>query len=472
VHLLAAAFWSGGLLLLALVTLGLLAGAADDAATPAALARLAHRFSDIALAAVGVVVATGVLASVARVSGPRNLTGESYGLTLIVKVLLVLLVLVVAGTNLLFIVPRLRRAAEAGDTPVALGQAGRLRLSAAIELALVAAILVCAARLTMIAPADGPLVVDIAPRHLAVAESATVGDLRVYVAGTIADDPAGALTVTVADAVTSTAATDVARVIVLATAPDPTGGSAAGLRDRFDLEATGPGSWTLPLSRLGFQAAWSLEVTVRRAGEPDLVATFPLDLAGTGPQPPALVADAWRLPDFTLSSWILLASAIVTLAGGLVLVRRLPGLEPATGGVFLLMILLIGGGFALSAWRFSPTPSSRAGLANPLDAGDAAVVAQGEALWAARCMSCHGVDGRGPDEEAIVSAHGHRSGPYDLTDAASQRPTDGDVFSAITDGVPGTTMPSYAMALTDEERWALVIWQRELQREAELNVGT
>jgi len=333
------------------------------------------------------------------------------------------------------------------------------------------AILVCAARLTMIAPADGPLVVDIAPRHLAVAESATVGDLRVYLAGSVGDDPTGMLTVTVADAVASSAAADVARVIVVATAPDPTDAASTPLHDRFDLAAAGPGSWSLPLARLGFQAAWSIEVIVRRAGEPDAVATFPLDLAGTGPQPPTLVADQWRLPAFTLSSWILLASALVTFAGGLVLVRRLPGLEPATGAVFLLMVLLIGGGFALSAWRFSPTPSSRTGLANPLDAGDTAIVATGAALWGARCASCHGVDGRGPDEEAVVSAHGHRSGPYDLTDATSQRPTDGDLFSAITDGVPGTTMPAYMLALTDDERWALVIWLRDLQRTAELNVG-
>ena len=162
-------------------------------------------------------------------------------------------------------------------------------------------------------------------------------------------------------------------------------------------------------------------------------------------------------------------SAGYAFGGGLVLVRRLPGLEPATGGIFLLMIVLIAGGFALSAWRFSPTPTSRSGLRNPLDAADAAVVAQGDAIWAARCASCHGVDGRGPDEAAIVSAHGHRSGPYDLTDAASQRPTDGDLFAFITEGVPGSEMPAYGMALNDEERWALVIWLRQLQREAELN---
>jgi putative copper resistance protein D len=40
--------------------------------------------------------------------------------------------------------------------------------------------------------------------------------------------------------------------------------------------------------------------------------------------------------------------------------------------------------------------------------------------------------------------------------------TDGQIFYFITNGFPGTAMPSFANALTDQQRWDLVNYLRTL----------
>jgi high-affinity iron transporter len=80
-------------------------------------------------------------------------------------------------------------------------------------------------------------------------------------------------------------------------------------------------------------------------------------------------------------------------------------------------------------------------------------LAAGERLYATRCASCHGADGRGDG----ALARGLVPPPADLRDPsvlASAVPL--DFYRKITHGVPGTAMPAFDDLLSREERWDVV----------------
>jgi copper transport protein len=461
-HLASAALWGGGIALLGLFLFRQLADR-ERATIDTAIAAIA-RFSRCALLAMILLVGSGIVSAAFHVSGPKNLTGESYGRTLILKVMLVVLVLVVAGTNRLFIIPRLR-AAQGSNRENAFGQSERIRQTALLEAVAALLILFAAARLTELPPADGPLTVDVAGRQGAISEQAAAGDLTIALTGQL--DPAAgeSLTITVTDAGNDEPASDLARVIVLATAPDPLAPDGDPIRDRFDAIAVdgAPGVYAFPRTRLGIQTTWQIEIAARRLGMPDANATFNLDLTAVGAQPPRLVDDHWRRPTLPWTGWLALAAAAATFAGGIVLLRRLKGLEPVTGGIFLAVIVLISSAFALSAYRSGPIPTNGHSLQNPASAADSSLLQPASDLFAAQCASCHGAAGQGTDN----GEHGHGGGDRDLTAGQTQQMSDGDLYTVITDGIGGTEMPAFGLAFTDEQRWTLVNLIREYQEQAE-----
>ena len=90
-------------------------------------------------------------------------------------------------------------------------------------------------------------------------------------------------------------------------------------------------------------------------------------------------------------------------------------------------------------------------------AGDAAA---GKAVYELKCMGCHGDkgDGKGPGAELLMPRpRDFTSGLYKIRTTANKVPTDHDLFRIITDGMPGTSMPSWAV-LPDKDRWNLVAY--------------
>jgi copper transport protein len=464
-HLIAVSLWGGGIALLALYIFRQMAS--HETASFERISSAISRFSLIALVAMAVIICSGVVSSAFHISGPRNLTGEAYGRTVIAKVLLVAMVLVVAGTNRLFIVPRLK--ASLSELPqIVRAHTNRLRLTALLEVAAALLILFAAARLTELPPADGPLTVDVAGRQGPISLSAVASDLTITLSGQLDPAAADTIIIQVTDA-TGQPVSDLARVIVLATAPDPLDASGDALRDRFDatpIDNT-PGAYAFPRTRLGIQTDWSLEVTARRLGLSDASTNFDLDLTGAGTQPPRLVADQWKWPKLPWSGWLALAAAAATFAGGITLIKRLKGLEPVTGAIFLSVIALISGAFAFSAYRSGPIPTTGSNLQNPLDPSDAAIITRASETFATQCASCHGATGQGLDE-GEAPEHGHQGGgDRDLTTSQSQQLSDGDLYTIVTDGIGGTEMPSFSIALTEDQRWEIVILIREFQKQAE-----
>jgi DMSO reductase family type II enzyme heme b subunit len=90
-------------------------------------------------------------------------------------------------------------------------------------------------------------------------------------------------------------------------------------------------------------------------------------------------------------------------------------------------------------------------------AGDANA---GKAVYQLKCVGCHGEkgDGKGPAAELLVpQPRDFTSGIYKIRTTAGKAPSDQDLFRIITDGMPGTSMPSWAV-LPEKERWNLVAY--------------
>ena len=88
-------------------------------------------------------------------------------------------------------------------------------------------------------------------------------------------------------------------------------------------------------------------------------------------------------------------------------------------------------------------------------AGDAQA---GKLVYERKCALCHGEkgDGKGPAAELLVpKPRDFTTGVYKIRTTANKVPTDRDLFRVITDGMPGTSMPSWAV-LPEKDRWNLV----------------
>jgi cytochrome c oxidase cbb3-type subunit 2 len=87
------------------------------------------------------------------------------------------------------------------------------------------------------------------------------------------------------------------------------------------------------------------------------------------------------------------------------------------------------------------------------------LLARGKALYAkAKCAECHGEEGRGdgPSAGQLRDDLDRPIRPTDLTRGQLKGGSSvADVYRALTTGLDGTPMPSFADSMTDEERWAI-----------------
>lgn len=146
VHLVAVSIWAGGLL--ALVVMGAPAiRAASPAARPALLRQVLRRFSPLAIGAVAVVIATGVLNSVFELSSASDLWRLAYGRTVLARVLALGVALALAARHLLVLPRRL----EGEESPRA-AAVGSFRRSSTAEIAVLVVALALAAGLVDLVP--------------------------------------------------------------------------------------------------------------------------------------------------------------------------------------------------------------------------------------------------------------------------------------------------------------------------------
>lgn len=459
VHLSSASIWLGGLVAL-IVALAAIRGS-DRMGTALAAALLVRRHSITALIVMAVIVVTGAVNASFHVGGFRSLQTEDYGVTLLSKTALLVVVLVAAAINLLVLKPRVSIFLRAQDLPGAWKQIAFLRHVSMFEAAIACLIILAAAVLTTVAPADYPLAVTVAARPLAVDERVTAGDLEIRLVAKLAGDPADRYILSISSANGG----DVGEIqrVILETLLASSSGGQEGLGDRFDAGALpgSPAMYAFPATRLGLEGEWNLNVVVRRAGVQDVEGSFTVDTTGTTAPVPRLVEDTWQLPEMTFAAWVFVFLAVVMMVIGLAGLRYLTGLEPVASGVLLAICVLIAVGFVVSAIRQTVPASKGQQLENPIEFDDVSI-REGAGLYIANCLLCHGAKGREEDSVDPAYAHGDAA---DLTNRKSEALTDGDLFYWTSQGVPGTQMPAFNEALSDEEIWTLVNYVRWLQGE-------
>src|SRR5688572_13611973 len=144
----------------------------------------------------------------------------------------------------------------------------------------------------------------------------------------------------------------------------------------------------------------------------------------------------------------------------------------ATGAIAVLAIATV----AAMIWTYV---GPRRGRADP---GDAAQVAQGRAVYAAHCASCHGADLEGQPNWRERQASGRLPAPpHDVSGHTWHHP-DRVLFEITRDGIAAhapkgyeSDMPGFARTLADADIWAALAyiksrWPPEIrERQARLS---
>jgi mono/diheme cytochrome c family protein len=95
---------------------------------------------------------------------------------------------------------------------------------------------------------------------------------------------------------------------------------------------------------------------------------------------------------------------------------------------------------------------------NPVKANPASI-AKGKAIFAKHCFTCHGESGKGDTR----IGKGLNPPAANLTDTTwSHGGSDGEIYSIIIKGVPGTGMASYEKTVQGIDRWHLVNYIKSL----------
>jgi copper transport protein len=434
-HVLAAALWGGGLFHFAL-SLWQDLRAVPPEVRRGVLAALVPRFSLLASCCVSTVLLTGGYNAWAQVLVVPALT-TPYGLTLLVKLGLVLPLLGLGALNLLWVRPRLAREDTAGQ---------RLRRLVTVEALLVVLILAAVGVLTSLEPARHVAAQrGNAPEKLLTFRDTVEG---VHITLTVTPGLIGPNRIVVAlSDLRGTPVRNASQVELRLGALEADVGELTA-----NAAAHGDGTYVLDDALLSLVGQWQLQLVVRRPDAFDARTAFRFAvMAGEARGSAALT------PTHSIGTllWVgtLLVLGGVFVATGLPLRRRsaaTSGFVMAAGGACVGVALLYLGTLQ------SAGTGVRSPVRNPFSPTTASVEA-GQRLYAQRCASCHGPSGRGNGPLAA----GLRPPPADLVLHVPLH-ADQDLFEIIHDGIAGTAMAPFGGHMTEEEIWHTVNYLKTL----------
>lgn len=93
-------------------------------------------------------------------------------------------------------------------------------------------------------------------------------------------------------------------------------------------------------------------------------------------------------------------------------------------------------------------------------------VENGEKLFTATCVACHGAKGKGdgPGAVALMDSWGDKIKPRDLTGGSFRRGDDPKaMFQTLVSGIDGTPMVSFREAFTDDQIWEVIAYIKTLK---------
>ncbi|HIF23151.1 MAG TPA: c-type cytochrome [Gemmatimonadetes bacterium] len=102
------------------------------------------------------------------------------------------------------------------------------------------------------------------------------------------------------------------------------------------------------------------------------------------------------------------------------------------------------------------------GLVNPMDSNDAVSMARGEEIYLRFCVVCHGPDGVGAN--AYIADKHPLLPAYNLSGETVAAYSDQYIYAVIRVG--RGLMPEYGSRITHFDRWSVVNYVRQLQRQA------
>ena len=435
IHLLAAAFWVGGLFGLTLILPVVFSHSSEGNVRQVILAVL-PRFSLVAGLSVVALVVTGLYSAWAHVTVIPALV-VPYGQVLVVKTGLVGVLLVFGATNLLWLTPSIRANRKA---------ASLLRRTVTAEAAVGVLVILAAAYLTSLEPAR-----QVASRHgIGVPQSLSFEDTAEGATIDVEIEPGqvGTNTVTVTltdrlgDRITNSSGVDVRLTYLDADLGE-------GL---LSTERSGEGEYLATEVPINIAGPYQVEVAVRRPDTFDARTAFRFEVvSGGGVSSSAIFPseDTGRL----LFGVELAVLGFMFLAVGIPLggwySRR--GLAVMTSG---LIVFMIGAGVVFTA-QFGETGTS--GDRNPFPPNPESL-AIGSRVYTETCASCHGAQGRGDGPAAA----GLDPPPANLIVHVPLHP-DRTLFNFIHDGIAGTSMVGLADRYSGDEIWHVINYIKTLE---------
>jgi len=444
IHLAGVVVWGGGLLYFALLPWKTIRQETETYGR--LLWKLVERFSIIALVAVCLLVVSGAVLAFLHVYGLPAFSDTPYGRILSTKIAVFLLTLGVAAWQLMRLSPALKRQARTRILSTAYTLLGRCATLVRTEAALILGVILLAAVLTTLPPAersaqvthgvwdktldDWHLQLTMIPRGdrgqvqfdmalTPVHNQQLPHDLQLFVYLRMRDHDMGTLR--------------------LAAVPIAVGHyTTRGL--------------------ISMAGAWEVEITLQPPGAASLTTTFAFT-AATG----TLDQDRNRRLELAAiwASWLAMLSCLLGLLLGALAVVTLwasrSGRMPGWATPFGFCLMVCGGYLVLRVVLVDAYPTTY--LANPIPSTPEAIV-QGQNVFQQHCAVCHGHDGHGDGPAAV----GLNPRPADLTAAHVDDHTDGDLFWWLTHGIAGTAMPPWQEQLSEPERWMVVRYIRSLRR--------
>ncbi|HEU0022819.1 MAG TPA: copper resistance protein CopC, partial [Dehalococcoidia bacterium] len=427
-HLLAAAIWVGGLFHLAPAIMVIMQGLTGTQRR-GLLTRVVSRFSVLAILCTGTLIVTGLYSGWAQVT-ILQAVATPYGLTLVVKLLLIAPLLSLGALNLLWVKPRLARDDRAGQW---------LRRLVPGEVIFALLVLLAVGLLTSLEPAR-----QVASREgigqktrLSFQDTVEGADIALAIEpGRVGPNQ---FTVSLKDRLGRPIdnATDV--VLSLNFQDADLGKTTASARP------TGEGIYVIDGLVLSIAGLWQVELVVLRPDAFDARTAFRFTVVPGGAGSSASIAP-------TAGTGKLLLGAELALLGTLFLATGIPlgGWRSRSGAAIMgagLLSAMVGIVLVFGALGGASTPES---IRNPFPS-NAQSLESGQQVYAGNCQVCHGVGGQGDGPEAA----GLDSPPLDLVVHVPLHP-DGDLFHFIQDGISGTAMPAWRGKLTDAEIWHVV----------------
>lgn len=450
-HALAATIWVGGLIYFAIA---LWQSRQLGAETRSWLTlSLVLNFSALAAICVGILTASGTYLAWRHIGSWTLLVGTAYGLALVYKLGLALVVFLLAWVNLMVLKPRLNRAYEAEDVETSHGLVKRFNWLIRLEAVVAIAIISLAGVLTDLQRGvDAPLLSD-APGQTAV--SATIDNLDF----TMEIEPAligeNSFEIEILDE-NGQPIPEASEVDVRFTFLGQSVGAADAVADRQE-----NGRYLVTGSYISLIGNWQVEVSVRQAGVYDSFAPFRLE-AGIGGNIRPLDGGLKPLEDFAKLMTLLgnggtgVAMVVFAILWGFIATKASRSewqLIPMLA--ISLLAFWFGTTSLITFFEIEYTPAKFA--TNPI-LPDASSVAAGQAIYNEKCVPCHGLEGRA-DGAAAVNLN---PPPADFTDGHTATHTDGDLFYWILQGKQDTAMPAFEEQISRDEAWHLVNYVRRL----------